>query len=177
MKPDRKDHLQDEQLTWAVIDEKELAKEERHHLAECQLCRENLARLQADLTGLGEQAAHAVPPMTRPVRLPAEEDEPARRGFSWFPSFGAAVMAGLALFIYFLGVESMSPRLPPLHGPDVPFEDEKLMEEITDMVENPLSDEIYGITGENGYLDEEFLDYVVPGFQEEYELEYLIKEV
>jgi hypothetical protein len=78
-------------------------------------------------------------------------------------------MAGLVLFVYFLGVESMSPRFTPLQSLEIVLEDEYLMDEIFEMVENPLSAELYNITGDNGGFDEEFLQYVVPDIEEDFQ--------
>ena len=48
------------------------------------------------------------------------------------------------------------------------------MQEIFEMVENPLSDEMYEIIGDNGYFDEEFFEFVVPDFQEDFQSERFI---
>ncbi len=84
-------------------------------------------------------------------------------------------MAGLVLFFYFLGMEAMSPRLPVLLSPEIVLEDEYLMEEIFEMVENPFSDVLYEIIGDNGGFDEEFLQFVVPDVQEDFQSKLFIQ--
>ena len=176
MKSQNQAHLREEQIIWAVIDEKELAGEDRQHLLECQLCNNKVASFREELQGLGEKAMVSVPPLTKNIILPSGESTPESYRSRWLPSFGAAAMAGLVLFFYFLGMEStMSPRFIALQSPDIPMEDEYLMEEISEMVENPLSDALYLITGDNGGFDEDFLEFVVPDIQEDYQSSYFIE--
>ncbi len=175
MKPQNQAHLNEEQITWAVIDEKELTGEDRQHLLECQLCNRKVEQFKSELQELGENARLSVPPLTKNIMLPSEEVTPASSKSSWLPTFGAAAMAGLVLFFYFLGMESMSPRLPALQSPEIVLEDEYLMEEIFEMVENPFSDVLYEIIGDNGGFDEEFLQFVVPDVQEDFQSKLFIQ--
>ncbi|MFC1843992.1 hypothetical protein ACFLZ5_04305, partial [Thermodesulfobacteriota bacterium] len=91
---------------------------------------------------------------------------------SWLPTFGAAAMAGLVLFFYFLGMESMSPGLTPYQSTELLLEDEYLMEEISEMVENPLSETLYEITGDTGGFDEDFFQFMIPDIQEDLQSKY-----
>jgi hypothetical protein len=175
MKSENQAHLSEEQIIRAVIDEKELAGEDRQHILECQLCNNKINQFQAELQELGENARLSVPPMTKNITLPSAEGTPASYKSRWLPSFGAAAMAGLVLFFYFLGMEAMSPRLTPLQNPEALLEDEYLMEEIFEMVENPFSDVLYEITGDNSGFDEEFLQFIVPDVQEDFQSKYLIQ--
>jgi hypothetical protein len=170
MKSQNQAHLKEEQVIWAVIDEKELTGEDQQHLLECQLCKRKVEQLKAELQEIGETAMVSVPPLTKNITLPPEEVVQASYKSRWLPSFGAAAMAGLVLFVYFLGMETtMSPRFIALQSPDTPMEDEYLMEEIFEMVENPLSDALYQITGDNGGFDEDFLEFIVPDIQEDFQ--------
>jgi len=69
----------------------------------------------------------------------------------------------------------MSPVYTPLQSPGISLEDEYLMDEISEMVENPLSDELYEITGENGGFNEDFLQFVVPDIQEDFQSNTIIQ--
>lgn len=162
MKQQKQNHLKEEQVIWAVIDEHELTGEDRQHLLECQLCSGKVARFKAELQELGENARMSVPPQTRTIRLPIEEPAKPSAKSSWLPSFAAAALAGFILFFYFLGTETMTPRMIALQSPESFMEDEYLMDEIFEMVENPFSDVIYEITGENGGYDDEFLQFIIP---------------
>ena len=175
MKSQNQAHLNEEQITWAVIDEKELTGEDRQHLLECQLCNRKVEQFKSELQELGENARLSVPALTKNVTLPREEVNPASYKSSWLPTFGAAAMAGLVLFFYFLGMEAMSPRLPVLLSPEIVLEDEYLMDEIFEMVENPFSDVLYEIIGDNGGFDEEFLQFVVPDVQEDFQSKLFIQ--
>jgi len=175
MKSQIQAHLKDEKIIRAIIDENELAGEERQHLFECQLCSKKVEQFKEELQEFGENARSTVPPLTKRIALPSEEPNPANNKSSWFQSFGAVAMAGLVLFFYFLVMESTSPRHTPLQSPGISMEDELLMDEIFEMVENPLSDELYEITGDNGGFDEEFLEFVIPNIQEDLQSKYVIQ--
>ena len=82
-------------------------------------------------------------------------------------------MAALVVFFYVMGMES---RVPPdtagLSVQENQLEDEALMRDISKLVENPLPEDIYIITGEDtsGY-DEDFLEFVVPDSQDDFQSE------
>ena len=175
MKSQNQSHLDEKQIIRAVIDEKELAGEDRQHLLECQHCNDKVAWFKDELQEFGDNVRVSVPPLTKNIILPREEATPVSYKSSWLPSFGAAAMAGLVLFFYFLGMETMSPRLTPLQSPEALLEDEYLMEEIFEMVENPFSDSLYEIIGDNGGFDEEFLEFIVPDIQEDFQSKYFIQ--
>ncbi len=69
----------------------------------------------------------------------------------------------------------MSPQLTALQSYETLLEDEYLMEEIFEMVENPLSDELYRLTGDNGGFDDDFLQFVVPDIQEDFQSKHFIQ--
>ena len=175
MKSQNQTHLKEEQIIWAVIDEKELAGADRNHLLECQLCNKKVEQIKDELQELGENSRLSVPSLTKNIILPPEEPTLVSHKSSWLSSFGVAAMAGLVLFFYFLGMETMTPRLTPFQSSEALLEDESLMDEIFQMVENPLSDELYEITGENGGFDEEFLQFVVPDIQEDFQSQHFIQ--
>ena len=175
MKSQIQAHLKEEKIIWAVIDENELAGEDRQHLLECQLCSRKVEQFKEELQGFGENARSTVPVLTKVITLPRKKPNTENHKSSWLPSFGAVAMAGLILFFYFLGIESMSPVYTPLQSPGISLEDEYLMDEISEMVENPLSDELYEITGENGGFNEDFLQFVVPDIQEDFQSNTIIQ--
>ena len=175
MKSQNQAHLNEEQIILAVVDEKELTGEHLQHILECQLCNKKISQFQDELHGLGENARLSVPPLTKNITLPKEEESSVSYKSRWLPSFGAAAMAGLVLFLYFLSIESTPQRFIALQSPEAMLEDEYLMEEIFEMVENPLSDVLYDISGENGGFDDEFLQFVVPDVQEDFQSQHFIQ--
>lgn len=172
MKSQGKIHLNEELISLAVIDEQELGREEQQHLMTCRICNTKVKQIKDELLEFGENVLLAVPPSKKNVIMPLEEPAPASHKSSWLPTFGVTAMAGLVLFFYFLGMESMSPRLTPHQSAKVLMEDEHLMEQISEMVENPLPETVYEITGDNGGFDEDFFQFMVPDIQEDLQSEY-----
>ena len=174
MKEPINSHLDDEQISRAIVDETDLDGECRRHLAGCPACRDQVDKLKGDLFVLGEYAGTAVPPMRKPVVLPVEKPAAAGRGLNWLPSFAAAFMTGVVLFVYFLGIETAPRKMPEVAGPDVrniefTLEDEDLMDEIFQMVEYPMPELMYEITGEGSADFDEFLQFVIPDEQDDFQ--------
>jgi hypothetical protein len=167
MKNQNDGHLLDEQITWAVVDAEELSGEHRRHLVECRLCQGKVDQFMAELQVFGEKTKLSVPPLTKTMRMPHAEPSAAKYRSNWIPFIAGAAMAGLVLFFYFLGMDAMSPQLATVQGPDDPFDDEYLMQEISEMVEYPLPAELYEITGDAADFEDDFFQFVVPDFQED----------
>ena len=176
MKEQNHEHLRDEEVLWAIIDKKELAVDLQQHLLECQVCNAKVEEFREDLQGFGLKAKQAVPPFSRPVKLPAVKPSSAGHYGGWLPFFGAAAMAGLVVFLYFMGMKTLTPvQFTTLQSQEALLEDEALMREISEIVEYPLSKDIYEITGENGTgYDEDFLDFVVPDMQDDFQSDFFI---
>ena len=137
MKEHNHNHLPEGQILRAVIDEQDLSGKEQQHLRECSACKRKVARIKDGLQAFGKKAGQAVPPFSRP-RWNAPNLPPC-------------------VFFYFMSMEAMPPSgLFPMQSQENLLEDESLMRQISEMVENPLSEEIYEISGENGFdFDEE----------------------
>ena len=175
MKSQNQIHLNDDMIVRAVIDDKELTGKQRQHFLECRFCYKKVEQLKSELQEFGENTRLSAPSLTKNIILPSDEPNQTSYKSSWLPSFGAVVMAGLVLFFYFLGMEARFSKFTPLQSPEISLEDENLMEEIFEMVENPLSDVLYEITGDNGGFDEEFLQFVVPDVQEDFQSKFFIQ--
>ncbi|KPK35618.1 MAG: hypothetical protein AMK70_04970 [Nitrospira bacterium SG8_35_1] len=177
MKENNHNHLPEGQILRAVIDEQDLSGKEQQHLRECSACKRKVARIKDGLQAFGKKAGQAVPPLVRPVRLPSEKPARISHNAGWLPFFGAAATAGLLVFFYFMSMEAMPPSgLIPMQSQENLLEDESLMRQISEMVENPLSEEIYEISGENGVdFDEDFLQFVVPEIQDDFQSEIFIQ--
>lgn len=169
-------HLRDEQIIWAVIDKQELTGDARQHLQECEACNTKVEQFSGDLQEFGREARQAVPPFSGTVKLPAAKPSRGSHYGGWLPFFGAAAMAGLLMFFYFMGMQTVTPvQYTMLQQQESLLEDEALMREISEMVEYPLSDDIYRITGENGAgYDDDFWDFIVPGMQDDSQTEFFI---
>ena len=174
MKSENQFHLNEEQISRVVVDEADLAREHRLHLSECQICRKQVDQFRQELFTLGKYAGLSVPPFRKTISLPSEESAPSGHNSRWLPSFAAAVMAGLVLFVYFLSVETTPPNITKVVGLEeqsleVTLEDEDLMDEIFELVEYPLPDVMYEMTGNNGVNFDEFLQNVVPDDQDDFQ--------
>ena len=166
-------HLLEEQVIWAVIDEEDLADDDRQHLLECSVCLRKVEQFRDELQALEQKARQAVPPITRPVRLPDKKPVRNSQNIGWLPFFGTAAMAGLLIFFYFMGLESrVSLEQTTLQSQQYLLEDEALMRQIAEMVEDPLPDDMYEISGEDEFgFDENFLQFVVPDIQDDFQSE------
>lgn len=177
MKAQNSVHLQEEQIIRAVVDEMELAVEEQEHLLKCQTCKRKVVQFKDELQGFGQKAIQAIPPFSQAVKLPKEKPVSTTHNNGWLPFFGAAAMASLAVFFYFMALAPTDPgTLTTLQSQEYLFEDEFLMREISEMVEYPLSEGMYEITGENGIdFDEDFLQFVVPDIQDDFQSEFVFQ--
>jgi hypothetical protein len=54
MRNSHDEHLQDAQVIWAVVDEKELSEEGHLHLMECRLCQGRVEQFKAELQVLAK---------------------------------------------------------------------------------------------------------------------------
>jgi predicted anti-sigma-YlaC factor YlaD len=172
MKSPSQIHLDEKQINRAVVDETDLPEQYRSHLVECQVCRKQVEQVGTDLFLFGEHARLSVPPMTKTVSLPTDESVSAVHSHGWFPSFAVAVMTGIILFVYFLGVENNAPQIADIESleeqpVELTIEDESLMDEVFEIVEYPLPDVMYEIIGEDGEDFDEFLQFVVPNDQDD----------
>ncbi len=150
MKVQNHGHLQEEQVLWAVIDEKELAGDSQQHLLDCPACKKKVEQFRDELELLGQKAHQAVPPFMRAVKLPKEKSATVSHNIGWLPFFGAAAMGACVVFFYFMGIQTMAPtQLTTLQNQEILLEDETLMLEIAEIVEVPLPEGLYAINGEN----------------------------
>jgi len=169
-------HLQEDLVLWAVVDRMELSPEARQHLQSCHACSEKVTKLEEDLAEFGRKAGQAVPPFARPVKMSTAEPAKSFQVGGWFSFLGAAAMAGLVIFFYLMNMNYTAPvEVSSLQNQEQFLEDEALMREVSEIVEYPLPEDIYLITGENGVsYDEEFFDFIVPGTEDDTESELFI---
>lgn len=178
MKTDENGHLQDGQIICTVIDEGDLALHNRDHLLVCPLCKGKVEKFSAGLQAFGQKARQSVPPFSHPVKLPpGKQPAPVAHNAGWLPFFGAAAMAGMVVFFYFMGLTTKYPaKLATLPSQESLLEDESLMREISEMIEFPLPDNMYEITGDNGIgFEDDFLQFVVPDIEEDSQSELIIQ--
>lgn len=148
-----------------VVDENDLDPEQRRHLRECPVCREELKQLDGGLRRLGHMAAEHTPePVRRPV-LPVEGRElPHRPVLLWRLAWGTGLGFALVMLIAVWTVFQSS--ISPVSYQDIAqemAEDEMLLAEVLALEENPLPDAYREISPEEtAGIDEEIFDFIVP---------------
>jgi len=181
MKVQKNNHLQEEQILWAVIDEKELGVDVRDHLLECSLCQAKVTRFKDDLQEFGQQARQAVPPSSRQFKLPVAKPGVFSHIPGWLPVTAAAAITGFIVFFYFMGLQTMTPpsEVTTLQNRENIVEDETLMREISELVDRPLSNNMYEISGddeeEGNTYDDDFLQFAVPDTQDDFQSELILQ--
>ena len=173
MRGENQVHMQEEKILWAVIDEDELSADEQQHLRDCQVCKGKVKQIQAELQEFGQMARQNVPPLSRPVFLPKEKVAAVSHNTGWLPFFAAAAMAGFVVFFYFMTLETSAPPVfTQLQNQEALLEDETLMREISVLVEDPLAEDMYEISGEYGIDfddDDGFLQFIVPDIDDDFQ--------
>ena len=163
MKREEKPHLDEEQLSRAVVDEADLSTSLRKHLSQCSECLGAKERLELDLTGLGRMAARLAPSPRRRVSL-TPITKTTRRTLTWRFAGGPALGMALVIIVagwFFLFRTTSQDRLTALTVEM--WEDYDLLTEIEALAENPLPLSLQ-ITAEESYstFDEDFVDFLVP---------------
>ena len=148
-----------------VVDENDLDAEQRRHLRECPVCREELKRLDRGLCRLGRTVAEHTPEPARRPALPVEGRAlPPRQAplqkLVWGTGLGFALVMLIAVWAVFRS------SLFPVSYQDVAqemAEDEMLLAEVLALEENPLPDAYREISPEEtAGVDEELFDFIVP---------------
>jgi hypothetical protein len=101
-----KDCLTEQELTLHYYGELDASRS--RHLADCQLCMENLGTLTTDLAGLPKP--DCTPDALAGVRMAARVNEQLTSRRRWLPAFGAGAVAALALVVTF----SYNPQPEPV---------------------------------------------------------------
>jgi hypothetical protein len=165
MKKDTEKHPEESQLLMALVDEKELPPDIQKHFNHCQDCAGQLQILQEALETLGSKTEENVPPMTRKVYL--EEENIGFMGWRYqfgLPSYGALAIVACALLIFFWPRPEYSQN-DQFSGSVDFVEDELIMQEIGNLIENPLPEDLKDMTSDMiiGF-DNDFLEFIVPDF-------------
>ena len=75
MKLDSEQHLDENQITQAVVDAADLPAAVRDHLAGCNQCLENRESFARELANLGQLAAQHAPKPQRRIQIPVAEEK------------------------------------------------------------------------------------------------------
>ncbi|RLB14959.1 MAG: hypothetical protein DRG63_07650 [Deltaproteobacteria bacterium] len=158
-------HLTEDQITWALVDENDLPEPVKKHLERCPFCQERKHKLETSLNNVGELAARFSPVPRR--RFMSERE---RHGLGWaispwYRGVLTAALAGFLLVLIFGGGRLWHPHSTSeiTAVMEEMREDSKFMAEVDALVENPLPQIYMEILGEGVVeLDMDFMDFLVP---------------
>ncbi len=161
------EHLSDEQITWAIIDQGELSGSARKHLARCDRCSGKVEAIKRSLARIGDQASRLVPPpRPRPIIDRKETNLSLLDVIFGLRKLGFSMaLAGILLVIIGGGLlvqeHSHNRRLAAVR--EGVLSDAALMAEVDQLIENPLPPLYNDLVGEESLAtDRDFIDFVVP---------------
>ena len=168
MNRQKNNHLDDDQLLWAVVDEAELSASLGEHLSSCPECFARKERLEQKLTRLGQKAETFTPSPGKKVSLTIDV---ARSPHWWSWGWLTALVVSLAAMLIVLWSSNLfipSPDRVATRLNQEMLEDERFMAEISLLEENALPS-LFGDISQEGssVFDEEFMEFVVPSFEDE----------
>jgi hypothetical protein len=159
-------HLTEKEIIQAVMDETDLPESTREHLRKCHTCRHEKEGLGNQLSLLGNTAKRLSPLPRKSFKLPQKDGVRIPRVWRWqWQSLLAAGMAAAMIFIVLLWkTPSLIYRQDQGAVKTVEFvQDEQFMADISSLVENPLPEIYFDLSGEsNSDVDEDFINFVIP---------------
>jgi predicted anti-sigma-YlaC factor YlaD len=154
-------HLEEDDILQAVVDDTDLSALQQQHLMECSQCRTRKERLEHELARLGQLAEGYAPKPQK--RIIVAEQKVRSPLLNWRIAFSAAAVAAVILVVWgtFLIQNQQQGSIGNLAQDMV--EAERLMTQVTILVENALPQVYLDIVGETSLnLDEEFMDFLIP---------------
>jgi len=161
-------HLDEDQLIRAIVDETDLSPSVRDHLSSCPLCRAGMEQIEQDLTGLGKTAERLAPAENRKVSLPAWGPSRVNQWFlNWRLSFGAIAAAAMVLLVVWWSIQNKIIHEETLDiMAQVTWEDDAFMTEISILTENAMPQVYLDIIGEYYVgIDDVFIQFVIPSIE------------
>ncbi len=162
-------HLTEDQILMALVDESELDLKFQSHLAACPLCNSEKIKIERGIGELSRTAKRMTPMPTRSIRLP----ETKSRSFFWSgwrlsPVMGIALATVLVLMVLWrparfyhqpdLGRDMLSQEMD---------EDHQFMTEVEILVENALPKEYQDILAVvETEFEDDFMYYIVPSIED-----------
>jgi hypothetical protein len=168
MNNNRNEHLDEQRIIASIVDENDLAAQEREHLKDCPICSASRRQLAVQLHGLSEEAMRYTPDPRRRVALPATE---VLGGIGWkgrwYAGLATAAAACLVLVITLSLPHLFTGNLHPYGKLNLATEmaaDEMLIAAAKDIEENGLPASLQGIVPDTGPTDDndDFPDFADP---------------
>lgn len=153
-------HITDDQVLLHISREKRLGRKALAHIRQCGHCRFQLEKAEKTFNEVGAIARENVPSMAAPVRLPEKGTSSSIRSKSLLPA--GLVMAGMAIFIFF--ITTHQPQLPssPQQKKEIVFSeknienDDQLINQVNTLVEDAMPEkyqDLIMISKESGVFD------------------------
>jgi len=162
---DNEQHLDEQQLIQAVVDENDLPRAMQTHLVSCHQCRSSKESFEQELAHLGQIAERYAPKSQKRIALPVHEARSFRWTFlNWRNAIGAAVTVAAVLLVFW-GTTSVRNRTEfgTAGAPSELMEAKRLMTEVNMLIENALPPLYLEITAEyKPDYDKEFYQFLIP---------------
>ena len=152
-------HLNEDQILLSLVDERDLSGDMKSHLLACSVCQDKKGVLMSELERMGQMANDFTPlPQKKPV-LPFQKSH--RFNFR-LPVFAGGL--AVVLLIAFLWSQALFTEPPKQMAAQLLTEMEVGLDLIDDILEASALPEYYldMAVASNGYLDDEFLELLVP---------------
>jgi hypothetical protein len=162
---DNKEHLDEQQLIQAVVDENDLPQPMQKHLASCDQCRLSKDGFEQDLARLGQIAARYAPQPRKKITLPVHEVRPNRWAWvNWRHAIGAVATVAVIVFVFWGSTTMWNPAGIKTAGtPAELSEARRFMTEVDMLVENALPPLYLEISAESKpNYDEAFYQFLIP---------------
>ena len=165
MNLDNEQHLDEQQLIQAVVDESDLPQSVQMHLGDCHQCRSDMDSFEKELAALGQTAERYAPQPQKRIVLPVQETGSPRWSFlNWRHAVGA-VAAVAVVVVVFWGSTTLRnlTGLPTAGSPSELLEARQLMTEVNMLVDNALPPLYLEISAEYKPDDEkDFYQFLIP---------------
>ena len=162
---DNQQHLDEQQLIQAVVDENDLPRSVQTHLVTCHQCRSGKESFEQELARLGQKAELYAPQPQKRIVLPVHEARSTRWTFlNWRHAIGAAATVAAVLFVFW-GTTTLRnlTEFGTAGAPSELIEAKQLMTEVNLLVENALPPLYLEISGEyKSDYDKEFYQFLIP---------------
>lgn len=161
----KEQHLDEQQLIQAVVDENDLPRSMQAHLVSCHQCRSSKVSFEQELVRLGQLAERYSPPPQRKITIPVHETRSPQGTFlNWRYAIGAAATVAAVLLVFW-GTTSLRnlTEFGTAGAPSELMEAKRLMTEVNMLVENALPPLYLEITAEyKPDYDKEFYQFLIP---------------
>ena len=165
MNLDNQQHLDEQQLIQAAVDESDLPRSVQMHLGDCDQCRSEKESFEQEMAALGQMAERYAPQPQKRIVLPVPEARSARWTFlNWRHAAGAAASVVIVLMVFwgtttFRNLSDYGTAGDPAEL----LEARQLMTEVNMLVDNALPP-IYLEISADYKLDEDkdFYQFLIP---------------